>query len=220
MTKSDDEILASQCNICRCEVLRFIESFPGGGKTRCPICGSFERHRILKDVYENQIKPIFNFQNKKVLICTPSKAESDYLLSDAAKVISFDIRPVDWFDLQMDICNMSNIESNSVDAFIAIAVLQHVDDDIKAINEVWRVLKPGGWFFVQASNLYSGNTTPFDQKHKHYTEEEFKKYRVATYRVYGLQNLKDLIASKFSVRSFYGRDPVTLGADHIICGVK
>jgi len=211
---------STQCNICNCDTINFIESFPGGNKVRCPICGSFERHRILQEVYENQIKNDFNFDNKNVLICTPSKAESDYLLKGATKITSFDIRPVDWFDIQMDICNMSTIESNSVDAFLAIAVLQHVDDDIKAINEVWRVLKPGGWFFVQASNLYNGSTIPFEDRHKHYSEEEFQKYRVATYRVYGLEDLKNLLSTRFKVKTFYGTDPITEGADHIICGIK
>ncbi len=43
---------------------------------------------------------------------------------------------------------------NSIDAFICIAVLQHVADPFKAMKEMHRVLKPGGKVFIYTPFLY------------------------------------------------------------------
>ena len=43
---------------------------------------------------------------------------------------------------------------NSVDAVICIAVLEHVEDPGRAVEEMYRVLKPGGYCFVYTPFLY------------------------------------------------------------------
>ncbi len=43
---------------------------------------------------------------------------------------------------------------NSVDALICIAVLEHVEDPKLAVEEMYRVLKPGGYAFIYAPFLY------------------------------------------------------------------
>lgn len=47
-------------------------------------------------------------------------------------------------DFKVDITQMGEIPSNRYDMFICSHVLEHVDDDRKAISELFRVLKPGG----------------------------------------------------------------------------
>jgi ubiquinone/menaquinone biosynthesis C-methylase UbiE len=44
-----------------------------------------------------------------------------------------------------DACNLS-YEDNSFDTVVAFDVLEHVEDDQQAISEIFRVLKPGGFF--------------------------------------------------------------------------
>ncbi|GAA0890686.1 hypothetical protein GCM10009122_03650 [Fulvivirga kasyanovii] len=40
-------------------------------------------------------------------------------------------------------------EANTFDAAMCNHVMEHVDDDIKAMSEIYRVLKPGGWAIMQ-----------------------------------------------------------------------
>src|SRR5258708_26298577 len=51
------------------------------------------------------------------------------------------------------------------------------------------------------------STTPFDDLHKHYTKEEYEKYGVGTFRIYGDVDLIKLIGRKFVVKTFHGFDP-------------
>lgn len=45
-------------------------------------------------------------------------------------------------------------DDNSVDAIICIAVLEHVENPIKACEEMYRVLKPGGQVFAYVPFIY------------------------------------------------------------------
>ena len=40
-------------------------------------------------------------------------------------------------------------EDDSFDATLCNHVMEHVADDIKAMKEILRVLKPGGWAIIQ-----------------------------------------------------------------------
>ena len=48
------------------------------------------------------------------------------------------------FDLIVDATNMFSIPDSSVDVIVCISVLEHIFEHEKAINEIERVLKPGG----------------------------------------------------------------------------
>ena len=50
-------------------------------------------------------------------------------------------------DIVGDIHNLP-FDKNSQEAIICIAILEHVEDPIKACQELHRVLKPGGYCFV------------------------------------------------------------------------
>jgi SAM-dependent methyltransferase len=208
------------CNICGTPQDSFTSFSDGGARIRCSKCLSFERHRRFQWAYELFIKNEFEFKGKKILACVPSKYELEFLFKDAEKVTSFDIRPVEWFDLQLDITNMHSIESNSYDALVAIAVMQHVKNDFLVINEVHRVLRPGGRCFFQASNTNGSPTRAHTNLHEHYSIEEYEKYEVGTYRVYNDFEFIKMFQEKFVVKTFYGIDPVCGGADFILCGYK
>jgi len=47
-------------------------------------------------------------------------------------------------DMILDVTNMLSIEDKSVDTIICISVLEHIWEYQRAINEIERVLKPGG----------------------------------------------------------------------------
>jgi len=63
--------------------------------------------------------------------------------------------PVDTFnpDIVGDIHSLP-LEDNSVDAIICLSVLEHVKNPILATQEIYRVLKPGGYCFIYVPFLY------------------------------------------------------------------
>lgn len=65
---------------------------------------------------------------------------------------SFDIQGAG-ADIEGDIHDMP-IESNSVDAIICNAVLEHIKNPIKATEEIYRILKPGGITLIQVPSIY------------------------------------------------------------------
>ena len=55
--------------------------------------------------------------------------------------------------VKMDIHEIP-FEENSIDIIFCNHVLEHVDDDLKALSEMKRVLKPGGWAILQVPFFY------------------------------------------------------------------
>lgn len=55
--------------------------------------------------------------------------------------------------IKMDIHDIP-MDDNSIDVVFCNHVLEHVKDDIKALGEIKRVLKPGGWAILQIPFFY------------------------------------------------------------------
>lgn len=51
--------------------------------------------------------------------------------------------------VRMDITNIL-FDDNTFDVILCVHVLEHVMDDRKAMRELYRVLKPGGWAILQS----------------------------------------------------------------------
>ncbi|MGH8598022.1 MAG: methyltransferase domain-containing protein, partial [Gammaproteobacteria bacterium] len=76
----------------------------------------------------------------------------------------------------------SALPSNSFDGAIAVEVLEHVEADRSFVREVYRVLKPGGWFVMSTPNGdYLRNTNPDHKRH------------------YSRQQLRELLSSRFAI---------------------
>ena len=61
-------------------------------------------------------------------------------------------------DVKMDVHEIP-FDDNTFDVVFCNHVMEHVDDDIKAMSEIYRVLKPGGWAIIQSPQDYSRETT-------------------------------------------------------------
>ena len=61
-------------------------------------------------------------------------------------------------DVKADICNLP-FESNTYDVILCNHVLEHIPDDTKAMQELYRVLKPGGFGVFQIPQDLSRETT-------------------------------------------------------------
>ncbi|WP_299096411.1 class I SAM-dependent methyltransferase [uncultured Winogradskyella sp.] len=107
---------------------------------------SLERHRLLWLYLKNETD-LFNAK-KKLLHFAPEQCflkrfrelkNLDYTTTDLLSPIA---------DVKADICNLP-FEDNSYDVIFCNHVLEHIPDDTKAMQELFRVMKPGGWGIFQ-----------------------------------------------------------------------
>ena len=63
--------------------------------------------------------------------------------------------------VRLDVLNMP-FDDGSFEIVFCNHVLEHVDDDFKAMSEIYRVLKPGGWGILQVPLFYPLNDKTFE----------------------------------------------------------
>ena len=121
----------------------------GGGKrdnVLCPICRSRDRERLLylyllnkTQVFKKPIQLLHVAPEARLAKVLRPKMPSGYLTAD--------ISPEDGM-IQMDITDIQ-FPDCFFDAIICNHVLEHIIDDRRAISELYRTLKPGGWAILQ-----------------------------------------------------------------------
>jgi SAM-dependent methyltransferase len=114
----------------------------------CPSCGANDRDRLIA-LYINEISqanPIGNRLN--LLDFAPSQSFTNYINWNN----NFNHKKVDFllnnYDEIVDIQNMAKYQDGNFDAIICSHVLEHVEDDRKALSEIRRVLKKDGWALI------------------------------------------------------------------------
>jgi predicted SAM-dependent methyltransferase len=119
---------------------------------------SLERHRLLW-LYLNEKTDFFTSEaKKKVLHFAPEQAF--YKLFRNQKNLEY--TTTDLFsplaDVKADICNLPFLD-NQYDVILCNHVLEHIPDDTKAMQELYRVLKPGGMAILQIPQDLNRATT-------------------------------------------------------------
>ncbi|MFT7329967.1 MAG: putative SAM-dependent methyltransferase [Roseivirga sp.] len=117
---------------------------------------SLERHRLLWLYLKSETD--FFKTHKKVLHFAPEQAfysrfrqmkNLDYTTTDLNSPLA---------DVKADICNLP-FEDNTYDIIFCNHVLEHIPDDTKAMQELYRVLKKGGMGIFQIPQELSRATT-------------------------------------------------------------
>lgn len=109
----------------------------------CPHCGASDRDRLYALYLEKHINPAKSY---KILDIAPAPALRNYLKAKPnVNHRSADLLQEDVDDRGVDVTNMKNYGDDSFDIFICSHVLEHVDDDAKAMRELRRVLKADGF---------------------------------------------------------------------------
>jgi SAM-dependent methyltransferase len=133
------------CNVCGWRGRRFLSDM-WHPYTICPHCGSEVRHRLLiaamQDIDEIHLDALAG--GRKVLHFAPEALIGNLVAKRAASYQQADLFR-ESVDLKLDMCNMEAVETGTIDLLIACDVLEHVPDDNQAMEEVHRVLSPGGW---------------------------------------------------------------------------
>ena len=139
-----------QCPLCGCQRRKFL---PYGYVTSrenalCPNCLSLERHRLLwlwlvreSDIGRGamalpkmlHIAPEVALMRKfkKMYASTPDR----YVTADLESPLA---------DMHFDVQQIP-LEAESFDAIICNHIMEHVEDDHKALRELYRIMRRGGW---------------------------------------------------------------------------
>ncbi|NQX76535.1 class I SAM-dependent methyltransferase [Gilvibacter sp.] len=172
----------------------------GYAKTRenvlSPSTLSLERHRLLWLFLKNETN--FFSEPLKLLHFAPEQAfykrfkkmqHLDYVTTDLNSPIA---------DVKADICDLP-FEDNSFDVILCNHVLEHIPDDAKAMQELYRVLRPGGWGIFQIPQDLNREETFEDPT---ITDKEERTRIFGQYdhvRVYGRDYFDKLAAVGFEV---------------------
>ena len=159
-----------ECPFCRARLRRFLPDpgasssvfdelrVIGGGpfdQSTCPFCGSFERERhvflylqLMTDVFQAPIRMLHVAPERRLGRRLAQQANIDYVSGDLTPgraQLRVDLTAIEFAD-------------RSFDVVICNHVLEHIPNDRRAMAELFRVLRPGGWAMVQVP-LAEGSST-------------------------------------------------------------
>jgi SAM-dependent methyltransferase len=172
-----------------CSVCGYVGRFQAAGRprridARCPRCGSSERYRLLALWLERHGGAL---RTARLLHFAPEEGLTKLLKARAGSYQSADIT-AGRADLVRNIEEIAEPDA-SFECVVCSHVLEHVDDG-KALNEVYRVLKPGGVALVMLpviegwSKTYENKAvvTPKDRM-RHFGQADHVRYYGADVRV-------------------------------------
>ena len=136
--------------ICPCCGGHFRKFLPYGEPVRanavCPRCRCLERHRLIWLFLKN--KTNFFITNLRVLHFAPINFfQQKFQLLHDPNYISADLAS-NSVTIKMDITSIP-FKDECFDRILCSHVLEHVTNDQKAMEELYRVIKPSGWVIIQ-----------------------------------------------------------------------
>lgn len=141
------------CPVCNHTAFRFRPfGLAGRPNAVCPTCGSVERHRFLWRYLTDVGRRLTT--NQRVLHTAPERCFEPRLRA----LPNWRYVTIDRFDPIADIhADLTDIplRDGAVDGVISSHVLEHIPDDERAMAELARVVRPGGWAII---------LVPFDPK--------------------------------------------------------
>lgn len=202
-----------------------------GNKVECPVCGksfrkflsygsdvahrenvlcpydlTLERHRAIWLYLKNKTD-FFTKENLKVMHIAPEQCfhgkfkkqkNLDYTTGDLVSPIA---------DLHFDLHDIP-LEDNQYEVIFCNHVMEHVKDDLRCMQELLRIMKPGGWGIMQVPIDSSRTETYEDWSITSPEEREKHFWQKDHVRLYGLNYADRLREAGFEV------DVVDLSLDY------
>ena len=157
---------------------------------------SLERHRLMWLYLQQET----NFFSAPLKVLHMAPEQSFYKRFRVLKNLDYTTCDLDSpiADVKADIQNLPFLD-NSYDVIFCNHVLEHVEDDTKALSELFRVMKPGGWGILQVPIRYQLEKTFEDPTITNRQEriEKFGQYDHV--RVYGMDYYQKLEEAGFQV---------------------
>ena len=185
-----------QCNICNKKLKSFIET---SGSQLCPKCGSLSRDRRLWLLLENEfLKPGIN-----ILDFSPSRSIYRKLRQNSSiNYTGTDLSGNFLADKNYDLTSIDAPE-NSFDLIICYHILEHIEDDRKAISELYRILKFNGECLIQTpfkdGDIFENPEITTDEgRLEHFGQED----HVRIYSVNGLKKRLEEAGFEVEIRKF------------------
>ena len=189
-----------ECPICGYKGIGFIP-FPNiiHKEVICPECMSHERHRALWLYFQKNAELIKD--GIKILHFAPEPFFKDLFTSKDVEYHSVDLNPGLYTDPD-EIIDIQDIPygNDYFDLILCSHVLEHVPDDMKALNELYRVLKPGGLALILIPMNGVSYNLPYDEL-KTLEKEEYNTPELRE-KHYGQDDHLRLYGADFKERIF------------------
>jgi SAM-dependent methyltransferase len=203
------------CNVCKSHLRYFLgagvkselfEKFNiiGGGYSEndnCPVCLSGKRQRLMHMYLSDNNR--ISSENIKLLHVAPEQALYHFL--KRKKNISYYCGDIDpdryWFCHNITYLDLTNIpyDDESFDFIIASHILEHIPEDLKALSEIQRVLKPGGVALLQVPISWTLKKTYQDKNILTENDRELHFGQKDHVRIYGSDFLDRIAVSGLKV---------------------
>lgn len=194
-----------ECPICEKTFIKFLPFGVPPAKPRmnamCPNCLSLERTRIYWK-YLSEKSNLFN--SKKSILHIAPEFKLFEKFSSYPKIKYF---PIDKFTkgysypkgtINMDLTNLE-YPDNAFDFILCSHVLEHIPNDILAMQELYRVLKPSGFGILQVPIEMDRKTTYEDHSITSPKEREKAFGQFDHVRIYGKDYINRLNSVGFEV---------------------
>ncbi|MFK7807247.1 MAG: methyltransferase domain-containing protein [Saprospiraceae bacterium] len=187
-----------ECNVCGFHLNQFVQ-LSNINEKLCPNCGSLPRTRRLTKILFSEI----NVENKNILHFSPPNALKKKIKKiNPEGYVTTDYMDEFEADKKLDITNIGE-PNHSYDLIICYHVLEHIEEDRKAMAELFRILKPNGLVLIQtpfkSGQIYENKDikTPEDRL-KHFGQDD----HVRIYSVEGLVERLEQNGFHLGVRQF------------------
>lgn len=189
-----------QCEICRTQLNRFIKIQTND--LLCPACGSLSRTRRLHHLLlKNKALrgDILHFSPSRSLYRTFKKME-------AIRYFSTDFEDEFIADYKIDIRKIDFKEAY-FNTIICYHILEHIEDDMMAMEELFRVLHPNGSCYIQTPFKKGPIYEDFTKTTKSQRLEAFgQEDHVRIYSVEGLKQRLEKVGFKVAVKTFESQE--------------